>query len=249
MSGWIKIHRAMIDHWINKDARKYSRFEAWMDILLSVNYSDAKVTIKNTVYDVKRGQSIYSLDTWSKRWGWNKSATRRFFSLLEKDGMIELKTDTQTTHLTVCNYARYQDERNTNETRMKHKRHTDETQTTPREEEQEEEQEQNKANSTFIQAETYINEYNFVFNKNHKVTDDVKKALKIKLKEYSIDDIVAALHKSRTADCWIADKLHSDPLKLLRQRNTNGPVDYIGEILNAKPKRNTSDTIGRVSNL
>lgn len=134
MAGWIKIHRTMIDHWINTDKRKYSRFEAWMDILLSVNYADAKVTIKNTVYEVKRGQSIYSLDTWSKRWGWNKSATRRFFVLLEKDGMIELKTDTQTTQLTVCNYARYQDERNANETQVKRKRNTDETQTTLREE-------------------------------------------------------------------------------------------------------------------
>lgn len=134
MAGWIKVHRTMIDHWINKDVRKFSRFEAWMDILLSVNYNDAKVTIKNTVYEVKRGQSIYSLDTWSKRWGWNKSATRRFVQLLEKDGMIELKTDTQTTQLTVCNYARYQDERNANETQTKRKRNTDETQTTLREE-------------------------------------------------------------------------------------------------------------------
>lgn len=134
MAGWIKVHRTMIDHWINKDVRKFSRFEAWMDILLSVNYNDAKVTIKNTVYEVKRGQSIYSLDTWSKRWGWNKSATRRFVQLLEKDGMIKLKTDTQTTQLTVCNYARYQDERNANETQVKRKRNTDETQTTLREE-------------------------------------------------------------------------------------------------------------------
>ena len=52
--------------------------------------------------------------------------------------MIVLKSETQTTRLTVCNYDTYQDMRNTNETQMKHKRNANETHLTPIEEGKEE---------------------------------------------------------------------------------------------------------------
>lgn len=146
MSGWIKIHRAITDHWLYTEKRVFSRFEAWNDILLMVNYTDAKTIIKGKLYDIKRGQSILSLDSWAKRWNWDKSKVRRFLELLQKEKMIELKSDTITTHLIVCNYASYQGDRHTNDTRTTRKRNADETQTTPieEEEEREEEKESNK---------------------------------------------------------------------------------------------------------
>jgi len=82
MSGWIKIHRSILNHWLYTEKRKFSKFEAWQDLLLNVNFSDAKTIIKGKLYDVKRGQSILSLDSWSKRWNWDKSSVRRFFNLL-----------------------------------------------------------------------------------------------------------------------------------------------------------------------
>jgi len=51
-----------------------------MDILLTVNHSDKKVLIGGVLFDVKRGDSIMSLDSWAKRWNWNKSKVRRFLS-------------------------------------------------------------------------------------------------------------------------------------------------------------------------
>ena len=137
MSGWLKLHRSIKDHWLYTEKRKFSRLEAWLDILVNVNYAEAKTIIKGKIYIVKRGESIMSLDSWSKRWNWDKSKTRRFFELLVVDKMIELKSDNITTHLKVCNYASYQDERNADETQMKRKRNADETQTTPIEEEEE----------------------------------------------------------------------------------------------------------------
>jgi len=137
MSGWIKIHRSIIDHWLYTEKRIFSRFEAWNDILLSVNYLEAKTIIKGKIYTIKRGESILSLDSWSKRWGWDKSKVRRFLNLLQKDGMIVLNSDSITTHLIVCKYDSYQGERNADETPKKRKRNADETQTTPIEEEEE----------------------------------------------------------------------------------------------------------------
>ena len=141
MSGWIKLHREIKNHWIYTEKRKFSKFEAWTDILLSVNHAQAKTIIKGKLITIERGESILSLDSWGMKWGWNKSAVNRFFDLLKKDGMIVLQNETVTTRLTVCNYASYQDERNAHETQTKRKRNASETQTKSIEEEQEEQQE------------------------------------------------------------------------------------------------------------
>jgi len=137
MNGWIKIHRSITNHWLYSEKRVYSKLEAWYDMLIAVNYSDSKTLIKGKLYEVKRGQSIMSLDSWAKRWNWDKSKVRRFLNTLQNDNMIELKSDTITTQLTICNYESYQGERNADETPMKRKRNADETQTTPIEERKE----------------------------------------------------------------------------------------------------------------
>lgn len=138
MSGWIKIHRSIIDHWLYTEKRTFSKFEAWNDIMLMVNFADAKQVIKGKIYNIKRGESTMSLDTWAKRWNWDKSKVRRFLTLLQNDAMIVINSDNITTHLTVCNYASYQGERNADETPTKRRRNADDIRTTPIEEEEEE---------------------------------------------------------------------------------------------------------------
>lgn len=146
MSGWIKIHRSILNHWLYTEKRKFSKFEAWQDLLLNVNFSDAKTIIKGKLYDVKRGQSILSLDSWSKRWNWDKSSVRRFFNLLEKDNMIIVKSDNITTHLTICKYEDYQQKENANETQTTRRRNANEIQTTPIKEEEEYKEEKEEKN-------------------------------------------------------------------------------------------------------
>ena len=135
MSSWIKLFRDINKHWIwqNSDYLKW-----WLDILLEVNHAPAKVVINNKIYDCNRGEKLYSLDTWAHRWGTNKSKVRRFLQLLQNDNMIVLKSETQTTRLTVCKYDTYQDTRNADETQMKRKRNASETHLTPIEEGKEE---------------------------------------------------------------------------------------------------------------
>ena len=128
MSGWIKLHRSITNHWLYTEKRVFSKFEAWNDILLTVNYTDAKTIIKGSLYEVKRGQSILSLESWAKRWNWNRSKVSRFFNTLQLDNMIVVKSDTVTTQLTVCNYESYQGERTADETQTIRRRDADETQ-------------------------------------------------------------------------------------------------------------------------
>lgn len=126
--GWIKIHRKLSEHWLYQDS---NYLHWWIDILLNANFEDKKVLIKGALYDCKRGQSVYSLDTWAKRWGADKSKVRRFLNMLETDGMITLENISVSTRLTVCKYECYQDERHADETQVKRKRNADETQMTP----------------------------------------------------------------------------------------------------------------------
>jgi len=125
MSGWIKIHRTITHNWVwqNSDYLKW-----WLDILIEVNHTPSKTLIKGTLYECLRGQKLYSLETWAKRWNTNKSKSRRFLKMLEKDNMIVFKSETQTTRITVCNYDSYQSFENDNETQMKRKRNASETQ-------------------------------------------------------------------------------------------------------------------------
>ena len=149
MSGWIKIHRCITNNWLYTEKRCFSRFEAWIDILMTVNFADAQVLIKGKLYQVKRGQSILSMDSWANRWNWDKSKVRRFFELLKKDSMITIETDTITTQLTVCNYESYQDDQHTDKPQTKRKRNLNETQTTSIKEEEEEIEEQEEKRDRF----------------------------------------------------------------------------------------------------
>jgi hypothetical protein len=106
--GWVKIHRRIKDHWIWDDP---VYFKAWVAILMQVNYDDTKVIIKKKLIECKRGQSLLSLDSWSKVVGkkWTKKKIRHFFKLLGTDKMIITENmDRITTRLTVCNYDNYQ---------------------------------------------------------------------------------------------------------------------------------------------
>lgn len=125
--GFISLFRSIRKHWVWQDAEK---LKWWLDILLEVNHKPQKVLIGGKLIECKRGQTLNSLLTWSKRWRTNVSKVRRFFKLLESDSMIVTENVSKTTRLTVCKYESYQDWRNDNETIMKRKRNGSETQAT-----------------------------------------------------------------------------------------------------------------------
>jgi hypothetical protein len=128
MSGWIKLHRQLNNHWI-WDKPEYLKW--WLDILMQANIEPKKVLIKNQLIEVERGDVVYSYETWANRWKINKSKVLRFLKMLEKDSMIVLKSETVTTRITICKYDTYQGERNDNETQVKRNWNASETQVKP----------------------------------------------------------------------------------------------------------------------
>lgn len=129
MSGWIKLHRQLNKHWIweNPDYLK-----AWISILIHVNFEEKKVLIDKDLIVCLKGQSLHSLQGWAKIFGkgWTIQKVRTFFSLLQKDSMINTEGLRKTTRLTVCNYGVYQIEQQTDNTQTTGKQQAGNTQVT-----------------------------------------------------------------------------------------------------------------------
>ena len=105
MSGWIKIHREITDHWIFQDAEK---FKWWIDLLMIASHEDVKKIVGSQLIELKRGQLIASNSFLSERWKTSESSVRRYLGLLESDNMVVRCTNRKITIITICNYERYQ---------------------------------------------------------------------------------------------------------------------------------------------
>lgn len=114
MSGWIKLHRSIQDHFIY-DFSEPDKAMAWIDILLSASYQESKVKVKSTLFTVSKGQWLVSQVTLQKRWRMSQNKVKRLLKLLENDGMIRLNANDLTSVITICNYNDYQDDERPNE--------------------------------------------------------------------------------------------------------------------------------------
>lgn len=116
VAGWIKLHRKLLEHSFWQEKRKFSKAEAWIDLLLLANHKDNKVLFGNQMITVKRGQLVTSEIKLSKRWDWSRDRVRRFLNLLMNEGMITKESDRNKTTITIVNYEVYQDSTTTNNT-------------------------------------------------------------------------------------------------------------------------------------
>ena len=128
MSGWIKLHRKINDNPVLKKSNVYSNFEAFIWLLLRANYDDAKVVIGSTIYKLKKGEMITSLKKLQKQFGWGNSRLNTFLKLLKDDGMIEYKSNTQLTLITISNFKDLQGIQTANKSQPTHKRITTKSQ-------------------------------------------------------------------------------------------------------------------------
>lgn len=115
MAGWQKIYRDIQEHWLWED-KPFSRGQAWIDLILSVNHDDNKALIDGELIEVKRGSKITSLRKLAEQWGWSATKVKKFLEQLGKDKMITYKSDSKKTLVTIENYGLYQDSDNTEKT-------------------------------------------------------------------------------------------------------------------------------------
>lgn len=104
--GWIKIHRALLDHWC---ATEPEALAVWVRLICEANFEDKKANVYGQLVDVKRGQVVYGRKEFSKRSGVTEMKLRRIMSMLESDGMIIQHKRSKFTLVSITYYEEYQD--------------------------------------------------------------------------------------------------------------------------------------------
>jgi hypothetical protein len=84
--GYIKWWRQVRDHPFGRERRRFSKYEAWSDLVMDAAYQDHDVLLRNTnwVVRLKRGQALLSQRDKAIQWGWARDTVRGFLRLLEK---------------------------------------------------------------------------------------------------------------------------------------------------------------------
>lgn len=114
--GWISLDRKIQGHWIWSKEKPFDVRSAWFDLLLSANYKDNKFPLGTEMVNVERGSFITSERKLGEKWGWSNTRVRNFLKLLESDGMIVKKTDSKKSTITIVNYSVYQDNESSKKT-------------------------------------------------------------------------------------------------------------------------------------
>lgn len=109
MSGWVKLHRDIDEHWLWSD-KPFTKGQAWIDLIIYARFSDEpkSIMIKGKLYEIKRGQQSRSEKTLADTWGWSRNKVRRFLSRLKTEHMVEQHSDNKTSIITILNYDKYQ---------------------------------------------------------------------------------------------------------------------------------------------
>ena len=105
--GWIKIHRALLDHWCATEPEALS---VWVRLLCEANFESKKSMINGCLIDVERGQLVFGLDAFSKKSGVSVSKLRRIISMLESDGMISRQKTSKYSLISIACYDKYQED-------------------------------------------------------------------------------------------------------------------------------------------
>lgn len=207
MAGWISLHRSIENHWLYDEDRKFSKFEAWIDLLLMVNHKDNKTIMDGKLVTVKRGQRITSLRKLGDRWKWSLTKVDSFLRLLEQDKMIVVKKDTKKTLVTIVNYDVYQNV-------DLEKRHRKDSEKTQKEQRKDSEKTQKKTNNNDNKENNENND-----NKENKKTSNVYDFYQESgfgiINQYTAQDITYYLESFEND----SDEIVTAALKLALDRN------------------------------
>ncbi|HDG5837552.1 TPA: DnaD domain-containing protein [Staphylococcus aureus] len=210
MTGWISIDRSIQNHWLFKEKRTFSKFEAWIYLLMEANHSKAKVPIGNQIVTVERGQRLTSILTLSDLFNWSRFKVKTFLDLLESDGMLEVKTTSKYTLITIVNYDFYQSEQGRNQ-------HQNDIKPTSK-------QHQSNINPTSNQHQTNTNNNDNKDNNEKNVNNEKKKTTAFDffqdngfgfITSYNLDDLNYYLDSFEND----SDEIVTASLKIAKDRN------------------------------
>lgn len=102
--GYVMVSRALLQHVYEKQGAANSDEEAFLRVLIHVNYKNVVVSYNGREIICMRGESMISYLGWADILGWTRSHTRCFFDRCVIEGTIERVPDDCPSHIRVVNY-------------------------------------------------------------------------------------------------------------------------------------------------
>lgn len=115
MSGYVKMSRGWLDDEMFQDA-PYSERDAWAWMICEANWQDGRVSVNGRPVTIKRGQFCSSFRFMSRKFKWSPNKVIRFIERLKEWGVIKTSTEHGENLITICNYSKYQDKKNSDGT-------------------------------------------------------------------------------------------------------------------------------------
>jgi len=86
--GYILVPKHLLNYRFNQKDESFSYLEAFLMMVINVNFEDREVTIKRKTFVCERGESFLSVPSWAKLFNWSVSKTRWFFDRMEKENLV-----------------------------------------------------------------------------------------------------------------------------------------------------------------
>jgi len=112
MTGYVYLDRKILEHW-TFTAKPFDEFHAWIWLILHANYKPRKRDLKQGIVEIQRGQLLVGYRQLAEEWGWSKDRVSRYLDATTKSGMTQKSATPSGTLLTIVNYAKYQNRRDT----------------------------------------------------------------------------------------------------------------------------------------
>ena len=162
---FIKLYRKILDSKFYKEKRRFSKFEAWIDILLRTEWETGTLEIE-------------SYEKLAQRWNWSKSSVGRFIKILVNENMVGQRRDKFGTTLTVVNWKFYQGTRDKTGTRL-----TSKNEFLPIK--------KKKEKNIYSELLSFWNQQKITVHRN--LTEDMIKAIDATLKVHTKEEIMQAI--------------------------------------------------------
>lgn len=108
IEGWIRVHRALLDSEIFASEKG---LKIWIWMLLKANYKDRFVPVKigagQSTVEIKRGELLFGRFTAEDELGINGSTIYKWIKKMEVSKMIELKSNSHYTVVSINKYNEY----------------------------------------------------------------------------------------------------------------------------------------------
>lgn len=106
--GFIPIKRSLFEHFLFKERRTFSRFEAWLDLIQMASFTDENMElIGGKLIGRNRGEVVASLRFLMQRWNWSMHKVSDYLELLRSQEMVVVDKENGVTKILLVNFEKH----------------------------------------------------------------------------------------------------------------------------------------------